>query len=120
MSRVQEICTRALSLLGEEENGQVQGLESLCACAEAELAAQLKAGTSPEDCGESFLTAGALLALELYGSAQEAAGITSFRAGEVSYSRNGGKPGSLRAQAYSLLRPWLAGTPDFAFRGVRG
>ena len=99
-------------------------LEALCAAAEAETAARLRAGVSPEDCGSCFACAAAMLAAAGALSCQGSGGVEQFAAGDVQLRLKGGAGGdetaqALRRQAGELMRPyWTDG--GFAFAGVRG
>lgn len=93
---------------------------------EKQLAARLKDGTAPEDCGSAFPLAAAMLVMDRLsgmkggGSAGE---VTSFTAGDLSIKKSTSGSGqtakSLSAQAEGLLAPWLRDT-GFVFQGVEG
>lgn len=84
------------------------------------LAARLRAGVSPADCGSAFPLAVAMMAMDGLEKAAGGSNIVSFAAGEVSIRMGESRKGeSLSDQAERLLAPWL-GETGFAFRGVRG
>lgn len=89
-----------------------------------QLAARLKRGTLPEDCGPAFPLAAAMTAMDRL-SAMTGGGcageVTSFTAGDLTIRKGtgGGQGRSLSAQAGELLAPWL-GDNGFVFRGVEG
>ncbi len=115
-----KIYSRVCTFMGREEAENMDCILPLCSCAEAELARILREDVTPEDCGECYITAGALLALDMYGQIQGWEKIKSFRAGEIAYTREETLPGQMRQQAYRLLRPWCRPDESFAFREVRG
>lgn len=99
-------------------------LERLCAVSERQLRGQLRAGISPEACGEAFICAGAWLAvaslIELRGSGGEE--LSSLRAGEVTVSLRdedgGARAASLRRSARVMMEPYTEG--GFYFCAVKG
>jgi hypothetical protein len=100
-------------------------LELLCAAAAREWEERLREGLTAEDCGEAFLCAAALSAVAAL-AASRAGGerVSSFKAGEVSVSENsaaeaGVAAGALRAQAESLMVPFIR-DDRFCVRGVKG
>lgn len=99
-------------------------LEALCAAAEADAAARLREGVTPEECGSSFLCAAAMLAAAGALSCQSSGGVEQFTAGDVQLRLKSGGGDSdtaepLRRRAGELMRPWWR-DEDFAFTGVRG
>lgn len=96
-------------------------LEALCAAAGAELAGRLREGLTPEDCGDAFRCAAALLAAAGLLPGREAGEAEQFSAGEVSLrTGDGGQAASaLRRQAEALMAPYWQ-DDGFAFLGVRG
>ena len=96
-------------------------LRPLVESAQGALAARLKSGVTPADCGAPFLLAAAMVAAEHLEQTRGGGGITAFTAGDVTIRREGGggKGRSLSARAEGLLAPWL-GETGFAFRGVTG
>lgn len=84
---------------------------------ERQLAGRLRAGTAPEDCGDAFPLAAAMVVSDRL--AEMSGGeIRSFTAGELTVHREKGSK-SLSAQAEELLAPWL-GDAGFVFQGVEG
>ena len=98
-------------------------LESLCACAEAQIAGRLAQGMTPEGCADAFTCAAALLAAAGLLSCRGAGGVEQFSAGEVSLRLSGDAGGSaaeaLQRQAETMMAPYWQ-DDAFAFRGVRG
>ncbi len=98
----------------------------LAQAVEKQLAARLKEGTAPEDCGPAFPLAAAMTVMDRLsgmtggGSTGE---VTSFTAGDLSIKKTTSSSGqtskSLSAQAENLLSPWLGDT-GFVFQGVDG
>ena len=99
-------------------------LESLCACAEAQIAGRLSDGTAPEDCAEAFTCAAALYAAAGLFSCRSSGGVEQFTAGEVSIrtAAAGSRGAELRALAERLMAPYSdsGGGGAFAFREVPG
>lgn len=99
-------------------------LAALCAAAQIELAGRLRSGVSPEDCGDAFPCAAALLAAAGILPCRSGGEVEQFSAGDVSV-RTGGNgqlcqaAAVMRRQAVSMLAPY-AEDGDFVFRGVRG
>ena len=97
-------------------------LESLCTCAEAQIAGRLSDGTAPEDCAEAFTCAAALYAAAGLLSCRGAGGVEQFTAGEVSLrlsAASGAAPAALIRQADALMSPYWQ-DDAFAFLGVIG
>ena len=90
-----------------------------------QLAARLKEGVVPEDCGPAFPLAAAMTAMDQLSGMTGGGGsgeVTSFTAGDLTIRKEAGSGGlnkSLSAQAERLLVPWLGDT-GFIFRGVEG
>lgn len=101
---------------------QEELLLPLIEATQAALALRLKDGVSPEDCGQAFSLAVAMMAME---GLEETAGsdreISSFTAGEVTVHREteNGPEKRRSARAERLMAPWLK-DGSFCFRGVRG
>lgn len=111
--------------MGASEN-QEELLIPLAQAARALLAARLKDGTVPEDCGPVFPLAAAMVVMDHMGGLTGggiAGGLASFTAGDLTIRTRedgGGTAGkSLSAQAEELLAPWIRGG-GFAFREVEG
>lgn len=87
-----------------------------------QLAARLKEGTLPEDCGPAFSLAAAMTAMDRLSGMTGGGGVTSFTAGELTIRKEAGSGGSDRSlsqEAEGLLAPWLRDN-GFVFRGVDG
>ena len=88
-----------------------------------QLAARLKEGTVPEDCGPAFPLAAAMIVMDRLSGMTGGGGtgeLTAFTAGDLTIRKEaGGMSGTLSAQAEGLLAPWLGDT-GFVFRGVEG
>jgi len=90
----------------------------------SQLAARLKAGFLPEDCGPAFPLAAAMMVMDrLSGMTGSGSGgeVTSFTAGDLTIRKESGsgRSKSLTGQAEELLVPWLGDT-GFVFQGVEG
>ena len=97
-------------------------LESLCACAEAQIAGRLSHGVAPGDCAEAFTCAAALYAAAGLFSCRGAGDVEQFTAGEVSLRLSAagtGAAAALTRQADALMAPYWR-DDAFAFLGVRG
>ena len=109
---------RAMGAAGDQE----ELLLPLVQAVSGQLAARLKDGTAPEDCGPAFPLAAAMTVMDqlsgMLGGGDE---VTSFTAGDLTIRREpgSGTGKSLSEQAERLLAPWLAGS-GFMFRGVEG
>jgi len=116
-----EITAAASAICGEES--ELIGL--LGAAAAEELEHRLKKGVTPELCSDTFITAGALLAVSAYASVDGACeGGDSYSAGRVKVTRRGsegaaGAALNLRLQAEALMAPYI-GDGGFCFTGVDG
>lgn len=116
--RVEQIIDLCKAMGAGEEQEVL--LRPLAQAAQELLAARLKPGVEPDDCGPAFPLAAAMTAME--GLERTAGGeVTAFTAGELTIRRESGGQGksTLSAQAERLLAPWL-GETGFAFQGVRG
>lgn len=103
---------------GDEKRAAV--LMRLCSAARTTLELQLRDGITVDDCYDSFVCAAAWLALSALGAGDEAGGVVSLRAGEISLQKGGsGAAACLRNQAMLLMAPYCR-PGGFAFRGVRG
>lgn len=106
--------------MGTSED-QEELLLPLVQAVQRQLAARLKEGTLPEDCGPAFPLAAAMTAMDqlsgMIGGGDE---VTSFTAGDLTVRReSGSRSGTLSTQAERLLAPWLTGS-GFVFQGVEG
>ena len=112
---------RAMGAAGDQE----ELLLPLVRVVREQLAARLKDGAVPEDCGPAFPLAAAMTAMDrLSGMTGGGSGgeVTSFTAGDLTIRKEAGSGGlskSLSAQAEGLLAPWLGDT-GFVFQGVEG
>lgn len=108
--------------MGADE-GQEELLIPLAQAAQTRLAARLREGTRPEDCGPVFSLAAAMVVMDRIGGLTGGGEVTSFTAGDLTIrtkADGGGTAGkSLSDKAAELLAPW---TKDggFEFRGVDG
>lgn len=99
-------------------------LTALCAAAEAELARRLREGLSPEDCGDAFPCAAALLAAAGILPCRSGGDVEQFSVGDVSLRTGGGgqvceASAAMRRQAAGMMSGyWDDGA--FAFLGVQG
>lgn len=99
-------------------------LTALCAAAEAELTRRLREGLSPEDCGDVFPCAAALLAAAGLLPCRSGGDVEQFSAGDVSLRTGGGgqvceAAAAMRRQAASMMAGYW-GDDAFAFQGVPG
>ena len=96
-------------------------LESLCACAETQIARRLSSGITPADCADAFTCAAALTAAGGLLACRGGGDVEQFTAGEVSLrlSESGGGAAALQRQAQALMAPYCR-DDAFAFREVRG
>lgn len=106
--------------MGASED-QEELLLPLVQAVRSQLAARLRDGTAPEDCGPAFPLAAAMTAMDqlsgMLGGGDE---VASFTAGDLTIRKeSGSRSGTLSAQAERLLAPWLAGS-GFVFQGVDG
>lgn len=120
----EDIEARAEALLGGgTTDTEKTALSAVCAAARAELAARLREGVSPEDIGETFVTACGMLAVALCMESGSVGDVSAFSAGNVSVTRKTGETGvsaaSLRKQAERMLAAYLTDS-GFYFQGVRG
>ena len=95
-------------------------LTALCAAAGAEIEGRLRDGISPEDCGDAFPCAAALLAA----ASRSGGDVEQFSVGDVSLRTGGGGQvceavAAMRRQAASMMAGYW-GDDAFAFLGVRG
>lgn len=99
-------------------------LTALCAAAETELARRLREGLSPEDCGDAFPCAAALLAAAGLLPCRSGGDVEQFSAGDVSLRTGGGgqvceAAAAMRRQAASMMAGYW-GDDLFTFLGVQG
>lgn len=98
-------------------------LTAMCTAAMAELAGRLRKRLAPEDCGDAFPCAAALLAASRMLPCRGGGDVEQFSVGDVSV-RTGGSgisetAAAMRRQAESLLTAYC-GDGEFAFLGVKG
>lgn len=110
---------RAMGAAADQE----ELLFPLVQAVERQLAARLREGTAPEDCGPAFPLAAAMTAMDCLSGISGSEGWSSFTAGELTIRRETGagsqRGRSLTQQAEELLSPWTGGA-SFAFQGVPG
>ncbi len=99
-------------------------LEALCTSAEAEMKRRLPADISPEDCGDAFPCAAALLAAAGLLPCRSGGDVEQFTVGDVSVRTGGDNracqtAAAMRRQAAGMMAPYW-GDGEFAFQGVRG
>lgn len=99
-------------------------LEALCTAAEAEVTRRLREETTPEDCGDAFACAAALLAAAGLLPCRSGGDVEQFTVGSVSVKTGSGgqiceAAAAMRRQAASIMAPYW-GDGGFAFQGVRG
>jgi len=95
-------------------------LRPLIQAGTAALKNRLKTGVTPENCGEAFQLAAAMVAMDGLERATGSSWVASFSVGDVSIRTQEGKGGvGMIALAERLMAPWL-GETGFAFRGVAG
>ena len=109
---------RAMGASEDQEELLLPLVQAVC----GQMAARLREGTRPEDCGPAFPLAAAMTAMDqlsgmLGGGGDE---VTSFTAGDLTIRKeSGSRSNTLSAQAERLLAPWLVGS-GFVFQGVEG
>lgn len=111
---------RAMGASGDQE----ELLLPLVQVVQSQLAARLRDGVLPEDCGPAFPLAAAMTAMDRLSGMTGGGGgqVTSFTAGDLTIKKeagSGGRNRSLSAQAEELLAPWLTDN-GFLFQGVEG
>ena len=99
-------------------------LTAMCTAAMAELAGRLRKGLAPEDCGDAFPCAAALLAAARMLPCRGGGDVEQFSVGDVSVRTGGGSginetAAAMRRQADSMLTAYC-GDGEFAFLGVKG
>lgn len=97
-------------------------LTAMCTAAMAELTGRLRKGLAPEDCGDAFPCAAALLAASRMLPCRGGGSVEQFSVGDVSVRTGGGiceTAAALRRQAESMLTAFC-GDGEFAFLGVKG
>ena len=108
---------RAITHAGEDEQ---ELLAMLCAAQEAALDRALREGVRQEDCEETFICAGGMLAAAAMENARAGGeALASLRAGDVTLTGRSAGEGSeharlLTRQAWALMRPYTK-EGDFYF-----
>lgn len=120
MTLNEQVFALAALLAGELDGTQTALLKALCAASSASLAARLKEGLAPEDCGADFITAASLSALASLNGAEHGSRLQEFQAGDLSI-KQGSTEGNasalcLQRQAQRLIAPYLKDC--FSFAGV--
>ena len=118
--QIMALC-RAMGASADQEELLLPLVQAVC----SQLAARLKEGVFPEDCGPAFPLAAAMNVMDRLsgmtggGSSGE---VTSFTAGALTIRKEASADGlsrTLSAQAEGLLAPWLR-DGGFVFQGVDG
>lgn len=117
MMLAEKIFAQAILLAGTlEENRQ----ELLRCTAAASLTARLKEGLTPEDCETVLVQAGSLYALADLEESGGSAGISEFKAGDLTIRQSDSQTGTVsriyRETAQQMAGPYLK--DGFAFLGV--
>ena len=107
----------AAAFLGELNEDEQAVLQQLCAAAEAHLTARLMPGVTAADCQETLAAAAGWLALGSFCAGQDADGVESFAASDLSISRSMAAGSALISQAEAMMGPYTS--DGFAFLGVR-
>lgn len=112
------------ALIVQPSEAEMPLLSALCTAAETELARRLKEGLKPEDCGDSFTCAAALLAASGLLPCRDGGSVEQFSVGDVSV-RTGGSShtcdaaAAMRRQAAVMMSCYCSDN-EFAFLGVHG
>ena len=98
--------------------------EAMCTAAAADLTRRLRDGVKPEDCGDAFPCAAALLAAGGLLACRSGGDVEQFSVGDVSVRTGSGNHGcettaAMRRQAAAMMAGFC-GDDEFAFLGVRG
>ena len=91
----------------------------ICQAAQSQLEGRLKPGLKPEDCGGAFPIAAAWMALGHLYACDEAEGVESFSAGDLTVRTGGSRSKVLERQARELMAPYCREI-TFAVQGVKG
>ena len=114
----QRIFDQAVLLAGEMDKVREDVLYVLCGAWASSLAARLREGMTPEDCGMDFATAAALFALADLNALEEA-DVAEFKAGDLTVKKAGNFNGAARClqrQGEMLIKPYVK--DSFSFLGV--
>ena len=108
---------RAMGAGEEQEELTLLLVQAVC----RQLAARLREGTLPQDCGPAFPLAAAMLVMDRLSRMAKSGGkIASFTAGDLTIRQETGGAGTqLADHAEVLLGPWLRDR-GFFFQGVEG
>jgi len=107
---------RTCALCAQLGAGREELVRALAPAVCERLAGGLRTGLAPEDCGETFPLAAALLVLELLDKTGGEEGLSALSVGEVSMRFSG--KGGLGKAARELMAPFLP--PAFAVMEVEG
>lgn len=112
------------SVIVRPSEAEMPLLEALCTAAEAEVSRRLGEDTAPEDCGDAFLCAAALLAAAGMLPCRSGGDVEQYTVGDVSVRTGSGgqsceAAAAMRRQAASIMAPYW-GDGEFAFQEVRG
>ena len=109
---------RSMGHVEEDEQGL---LDNLCARACQQLTDELREGVTPEDCAQSFVVAGAWMALAGLEVGRCSGQARRFTAGDVTVDSAdaGQRAQMLYTQARQLMAGWIKDR-KFAFYGVNG
>jgi len=121
LEQIKTLC-RAMGATEDQE----ELLLPLIQAVREQLACRLRPEVMPQDCGNAFPLAAAMMAMDrlsgIAGGGSTGA-VTSFTAGDLTIRQEGGSGGqtakSLTEQAEELLAPWLKNN-GFGFQGVEG
>lgn len=118
----QIVCLAAAIVQPTEEERPL--LTALCTAVEAEMRRRMRADVRPEDCGDAFPCAAALLAAAGLLPCRCGGGVEEFSVGDVSVRT--GEDGractaaaAMRRQAAGMMAPYWC-DDEFAFQGVNG
>ena len=120
MMTAQRIFEAAAALAGELTAQQEKMLEALCGASLSSLSARLRAGLTPEDCGETFVTAAALMALASLANCADEVPTEQITAGDFTIRKGASSREKaarcLTEQAEGMMVPYFK--DRFSFRGV--
>lgn len=115
-----QVYNRAAALAGELNARQKQVLESFCMLCVSTLNGRLRDGLTPDDCGDDFITAAALMALAAMDQVAGDAPVSQIVAGDFTVKKDTvsreAASACLMRQAEQLMAPYLK--DRFAFLGV--
>ena len=115
-----QVYRHAVQLSGQPNAPQEQVLEALCRASVSTLNARLRDGLMPDDCGDDFITAAALMALAAMGMVSEDAPVAQITAGDFTVKKTPvsreAASACLMQQAERIMAPYVK--DRFAFMGV--